>query len=137
LSFSDANKTGNIVLSSQLDSIAWGAEDLRILFFKTAFGSDEDKKKNSAEFPAKVADRWFPNFNKLVGSGPFFLGQAHATHADFAVFDIIWTILSHPVFGESSKKALQANPALNAWYDRINALPAVHSWIEKRPATNF
>ncbi len=127
----------NIVLVHQLDSAAWAAEDLRILYFKNFSGSDEDKKKNQAEFPSKFSTRWFPNFGKLLHNGPYLYAQPHPTHADFAVFDIVNTIVENPLFGDAGKKALSDDAALHAWYGRVSELPAIKGWIAKRPASSF
>ena len=63
--------------------------------------------------------------------------QPHATHADFAVFDVINTAVHNPLYAEHAKKALEEHPDLNAWYHRVADLPAIKAWTAKRPESSF
>lgn len=120
----------NLQVAAKLDSIAWAAEDLRMLYFKNAGGSDADKQG----LLEKINNRWLPNFEKALAGGPYFAGQNHATHADYAIFDVLSTIAAHPSFAAFE---LGKHANLQKHYTTISQVPAIADWIKSRPASNF
>lgn len=114
-------------LSARADAMAWGAEDLRMRYFKL-FGEDRDKAR--AEFlDGDWRTRWLPNLNGLLvenGSNGHFVG-ATLSHADIAVWDVLdaFQVYVPPA-------NLDGHPALQHFYERIKALPTLADYLASR-----
>lgn len=112
-------------LSAKADSIAWGAEDLRMRYFKL-FGDDGPKKQQ--EFvEADWTTRWLPNLDGLLtlnGESGFFVGD-RLTHADIAVWDVLDAIVSN-----ISLATLDGFPRVQKFYDAIRSRPSVAAHVE-------
>ena len=114
-------------LSAQADAIAWGAEDLRMRYFKLL---GDDAEKAQAEFIAgNWKTRWLPSLNGLLdlnGNSHHFIGD-QLTHADIAMWDVLNAILE----GVQSA-SLDGHNAVQAFYDSIRNRPAVAAYLESR-----
>jgi len=123
----------NIKLAAKLDSIAVAAEDIRLAWFKVAQGKDEEK----AEFVQKtLVGRWYPNLEKLLHGGTFFNNSPHATHADYAIFDVL-NALAQPGKAPAAITELKGFPGLNKFYTSFGERPGIAEWLAKRPASPF
>jgi glutathione S-transferase len=123
----------NLKLAAKLDSIASAAEDIRLAYFKISRGTAEEK----AEFVHKtLVDRWFPNLEKLLQGGNFFQNQPHATHADYAIFDVL-NALAQPAAAPASATELKKFPGLDKFYTHFSERPAIAEWLAKRPNSPF
>jgi glutathione S-transferase len=111
--------------SAMADAIAWGAEDLRMQYFKL-FGDEAETKQ--AEFVAgSWQQRWLPNLDGLLelnGAPGHFVGDS-LSHADIAVWDVLDAILINIDAAE-----LDGFSHLTAFYDTFRARPAVAAYIE-------
>jgi glutathione S-transferase len=80
-------------MRAKADSIAWGAEDLRIQYFRL-FGPNA--ARDQAAFVEGIfQQRWLPAFEgllKLNGNASYFVGS-QLSHADVAVWDIFDSLL--------------------------------------------
>ena len=107
------------------DAIAWGAEDLRMCYFKL-FGDDAETKR--AEFVAgDWQQRWLPHLDGLLalnGRPGHFVGE-RLSHADIAMWDVLDAILTNI---ESAK--LDGFSRLQAFYDAIRNRPTVAAYVE-------
>ena len=112
-------------LSARADAIAWGAEDLRMRYFKL-FGDGTEKAR--AEFVAgDWQTRWLPSLNGLLalnGNTGHFVGD-QLTHADIAVWDVLDAIV-----GSIESARLDDFSRLQAFYDSVRSRPAVAAYIE-------
>lgn len=112
--------------SARADAIAWGAEDLRMRYFKL-FGEDRDKAR--AEFlQGDWQTRWLPSLNGLLeqnGSRGFFVGP-QLTHADIAVWDVL------DAFQVYVSASLEGYPALQAFYETVRDLPSLAGYLASR-----
>ncbi len=115
-------------LSAKADAIAWGAEDLRMRYFKLFV---EDKEHSRAEFVrGDWQSRWLPNLNDLLrinGDNGHFIGEG-LTHADIAVWDVLNAICE-----QVQDARLDGHPALAAFYEAIAGRPEVAAYISSRP----
>ena len=114
-------------LSARADEIAWGAEDLRMRYFKLL---GDDGEKAQAEFVAgDWKTRWLPNLNGLLernGGNGYFIGE-QLTHADIAMWDAL------NAFQENIPSAsLDGYAALQAFYDSFGRRQAVSAYIKSR-----
>ena len=116
-------------LSAKADAIAWGAEDLRLRYFKL-FGDDSEKARG--EFVAgDWKTRWLPSLNGLLelnGNSGHFVGD-QLTHADLAVWDVLDAILEN-----IQSASLDNYSGLQAFYDSVRSRPAVAAYVESRTA---
>lgn len=112
-------------LSAKADAIAWGAEDLRIRYFRL-FGEGSEKARE--EFVAgDWRTRWLPSLNGLLefnGNTGHFVGD-QLTHADIAVWDVIDAILSNV-----QAARLDGYSRLQAFYDTVRSRPAIAAYVE-------
>ena len=118
----------DVRLSAQADAIAWGAEDLRMRYFKL-FGNDKEKLR--AEFvDGDWQSRWLPNLNELLrlnGDTGHFVGE-RLTHADIAMWDVVNAILEN-----IPEANLNGHAALAAFYESVRERPAVAAYLATRP----
>ena len=112
-------------LSANADAIAWGAEDLRMRYFKL-FGDGSEKARG--EFVAgDWKTRWLPCLNGLLelnGNTGHFVGD-QPTHADIAVWDVLDAIAVN-----IRSARLEGFSRLQAFYDTVRSRPAVAAYIE-------
>ena len=112
-------------LSAKTDAIAWGAEDLRMRYFKL-FGDAPETKQ--AEFVAgDWHQRWLPNLDGLLalnGVSGHFVGE-RLSHADIAMWDVLDAILIN-----IEAATLDGFSRLQAFYDAIRSRPAVAAYVE-------
>lgn len=112
-------------LSAKADAIAWGAEDLRMRYFKL-FGDEAETKQ--AEFVAgDWQQRWLPNLDGLLalnGVSGHFVGE-RLSHADIAMWDVLDAILIN-----IKTATLDGFSHLQAFYDAIRSRPAVAAYVE-------
>ena len=112
-------------LSAKADAIAWGAEDLRMRYFKVA---GQEKEQEQSEFlTGDWKTRWLSSLNGLLeinGNTGHFIGE-QLTHADIAVWDVLDATLAN-VPGAS----LDGFSSLQAFYDGVRSRPAVAAYIE-------
>ena len=112
-------------LSAMADAIAWGAEDLRMRYFKL-FGDEAEAKQ--AEFVAgEWQQRWLPNLDGLLGlngTPRLFVGE-RLSHADIAVWDVLDAILSNI---ESAN--FEGFSHLQSFYDAFRSRPAVAAYVD-------
>jgi len=115
-------------LSAQADAIAWGAEDLRMRYFKL-FGNDKEKMR--ADFlNGDWQSRWLPNLNELLrlnGDTGHFVGE-QLTHADIAVWDVVNAILEN-----LPEANLHGHAALATFYESVRQRPEVAAYLTSRP----
>ncbi len=112
-------------LSAKADAIAWGAEDLRMRYFKL-FGNDSEKTRGEL-VAGDWKTRWLPSLNGLLelnGNTDHFVGD-QLTHADIAVWDILDAIL-----GNIQSASLDDFSRLQAFYDTLRSRPAVAAYVE-------
>jgi len=118
----------DVRLSAKADAIAWGAEDLRMRYFKL-FGSD--KEKTRTEFVSgEWQSRWLPNLNELLevnGDAGHFVGE-RLTHADIAVWDVVNAIVDN-----IQEASLDGHAALAAFYESVRERPDVAAYLASRP----
>lgn len=113
--------------AARADSLANGAEDLRSKFFGLLGEGAEEKQ--AAFLHGDWQTRWLPSFEgllKLNGDTGFFVGSS-LTHADIAVWDALDGVLS-----KVKGATLDGHPALQAFFDRIAALPALRDYLKQR-----
>ncbi len=119
----------DVRLSAKADAIAWGAEDLRMRYFKL-FGNDKDKMR--ADFVnGDWQSRWLPNLNELLqinGGTSHFVGE-RLTHADIAVWDVVNAILEN-----IQEASLDDHAAVASFYASVRERPEVAAYIASRPA---
>jgi glutathione S-transferase len=112
-------------LSAKADAIAWGAEDLRMRYFKL-FGDEAETKQ--AEFVAgDWQQRWLPRLDGLLefnGASGHFVGE-RLSHADIAMWDMLDAILIN-----IKDAKLDGYSHLQAFYDAIRSRPAVAAYVE-------
>ena len=112
-------------LSAKADAIAWGAEDLRMRYFKL-FGDGAETKQ--AEFVAgDWQQRWLPSLDGLLalnGVSGHFVGE-RLSHADIAMWDVLDAILIN-----IKDAKLDGFSHLQAFYDAIRSRPAVAAYVE-------
>ena len=112
-------------LSANADAIAWGAEDLRMRYFKL-FGDESEKAKG--EFVAgDWKTRWLPCLTGLLelnGKTSHFVGD-QLTHADIAVWDVLDAIIIN-----IQSARLEGFSRLQAFYDTVRSRPAVAAYTE-------
>jgi glutathione S-transferase len=109
-------------LRARADSIAWGAEDLRIRYFEMFGGADD--AANQAKFVAGAwTKRWLPSFDVLLGDREWFVGDA-LTHADVAVFDAVQATVEW-VGGAT----LDGFPRVAALIERVRARPRIAAYL--------
>ena len=77
-----------------------------------------------------LATQWIGTFEKLLGDNDFFVGSS-VTIADFAVFHLLDNFVK-PL----NKESLEASVKLEAWRQRVAALPKVAAYLasDRRPA---
>ena len=112
-------------LSAKADAIAWGAEDLRMRYFKL-FG-DGSEQARAAFVAGDWQTRWLPSLTGLLefnGNTGHFVGD-QLTHADIAVWDVIDAII-----GNIESARLDGFSRLQAFYDSVRSRPAVAAYIE-------
>ena len=112
-------------LSAKADAIAWGAEDLRLRYFKL-FG-DESEKARSEFVAGDWQTRWLPSLNGLLelnGTTDHLVGD-QLTHADIAVWDVLDAIV-----GNIQSANLDGFSRLQAFYDTLRRRPAVAAYVE-------
>lgn len=107
---------------ARADSIAWGAEDLRIRYFEL-FGGADDAAAQEKFVAGAWTKRWLPSFDALLGDGEWFLGDRF-THADVAVFDALDAVLAF-VPGAN----LQGHPRLEELVARVRARPRIAAYL--------
>jgi glutathione S-transferase len=113
--------------AARADSLAMGAEDLRTKTF--ALLGEGAEEKQAAFISGDWPTRWLPSLEgllKLNGDTGFFVGNS-LTHADIAVWDALDGVLSR-VKGAT----LEGHPSLQAFRNRIAALPALASYLAQR-----
>ena len=112
-------------LSTKADAITWGAEDLRMRYFKL-FGDESEKARD--EFVAgDWKTRWLSSLNGLLelnGNTDHFVGD-QLTHADIAVWDVLDVIV-----GNIQSANLDDFSRLQAFYDALRSRPAVAAYVE-------
>jgi glutathione S-transferase len=107
---------------ARADSIAWGAEDLRIRYFDL-FGGTDDAGAQEKFVAGAWAKRWLPSFDLLLGDGEWFLGDRF-THADVAVFDALDATVAWV-----KRATLDGHPRLAAFLDRVRARPRIAAYL--------
>lgn len=113
--------------SAKADAIAWGAEDLRMRYFKLL---GDDAEKVQGKFA--VGDwktRWLPSLNGLLemnGNPDHFVGD-QLTHADIAVWDVLNAVLE-----KVESATLDGHSALQVFYDSVQRRPALAAYLESR-----
>jgi glutathione S-transferase len=116
----------DLQLSAKADAIAWGAEELRMRYFKL-FGEDRDKAR--AEFlQGDWQERWLPSLSGLLeinGNCGHFVGQ-DLTHADIAVWDVL------DAFQVYVSASLEGHPTLQTFYHTVLGLPALAKYLASR-----
>jgi glutathione S-transferase len=115
----------DLQLSARADSIAWGAEDLRVKYFQQ-FGEGAEEKQASF-VSGELTSRWLPSFEGLLeqsGDSGYFVGDS-LSHADIAVWDVLDALQSY-IKGAS----LDAYPRLQALYDRVRARPSLAAYLD-------
>jgi glutathione S-transferase len=112
-------------LRAKADAIAWGAEDLRMRYFKL-FGDDSEKVR--AEFVAgDWKTRWLPSLNGLLelnGNTDHFVGD-QLTYADIAVWDVLDAISAN-----IQAASLEGFSRLQAFYGTLRSRPAIAAYVE-------
>ena len=115
-------------LQAKADAIAWGAEDLRVHYFK-CFGAGKDEAQ--AEFiRGDWQSRWLPSLSQLLeqnGSNGFFVGNG-LSHADIAMWDVLNAILEN-IPGAS----LDGHAPVTAFYDAMRCREAIAAYLACRP----
>jgi prostaglandin-H2 D-isomerase / glutathione transferase len=112
-------------LSARADSIALGAEDLRVKYFQLFGEGAEEKQKNFVS--GELESRWLPSFEGLLeqnGDSGYFVGDS-LSHADIAVWDVFDALKTH-VKGVS----LDGFPRLQAFHDQVRARPSLAAYLE-------
>eukprot|EP00698_Gefionella_okellyi_P011959 TRINITY_DN3192_c0_g1_i1.p1 TRINITY_DN3192_c0_g1~~TRINITY_DN3192_c0_g1_i1.p1 ORF type:complete len:211 (+),score=55.88 TRINITY_DN3192_c0_g1_i1:74-706(+) len=114
----------DLQVAAKADAVAAGAEDLRMQFYKIAFG--ESTPATHEKFVSEVlVGRWLPNLEGLLelnGTG-FFAGNS-ITHADTCVFDVVFTVM-HYFKGAS----LDGFPLLQKFMADIQARPKLQAYL--------
>jgi glutathione S-transferase len=117
----------DLQLSARADAIAWGAEDLRMRYFKM-FGDDRENAR--ADFlNGDWLTRWLPSLNGLLGqngNSGHFVGQ-QLSHADIAVWDVLDAFQAYV-----PPASLEGFPALQDFYEKVRGLPALAGYLASR-----
>ena len=112
-------------LSAKADAIAWGAEDLRMRYFKAA---GKDKEQEQSEFVSgDWKTRWLPSLDGLLelnGNTGHFVGD-QLSHADIAVWDVLDAILAN-----IPSASLEGFSGLQAFYNGVRSRPAIAAYID-------
>lgn len=116
----------DLQLGARADAIAWGAEDLRMRYFKL-FGDDRDEAR-AAFLTGDWQTRWLPSLSGLLaqnGDNGHFVGS-QLTHADIAVWDVL------DAFQTYVSASLDGHPALQTFYERVRSLPSLAGYLASR-----
>ena len=90
-------------------------------------GSDILKSKIDNYFAA--FPKWMEATTKIIGDSSFFGGET-PHHGDFMLFTICLNSLT------VEPTCLDEFPAMKAWCDRMQALPAMQKYLANRPGPN-
>jgi glutathione S-transferase len=107
-----------------------GASDMRRPYSKLVY-QDALAEGPKAEYAATSLAEWTAHFERFIAAnpaGPEWLAASTCTIADYALFDLITTIL------RTFPDALAAAPLLTAWVARVAARPALAAYIKEDPA---
>ncbi|RZB40563.1 glutathione S-transferase [Asbolus verrucosus] len=117
----------------EIDAIVDTINDLRMKLVQIFFEKDEEKKKTLKE---TAINETFPYYltrlDTIVQKNKGHLAVGRLTWADF-YFASMSPAFDSFVEGDAFGKY----PNLKALRDKINAIPAIKSWIETRPKTAF
>jgi glutathione S-transferase len=123
--------------SAQVDMTIDCFEDSTKPILQFFFEKDETKK---AELKKKYLDEQLPQFLTQLetllkqnhGGDKFFVGT-ELTWADLSFITFVgWTVLA-----AGGADTLTKHPKLKALKDRVEALPKIKTWLEKRPKTDM
>ncbi|XP_060066187.1 glutathione S-transferase 1-like [Ylistrum balloti] len=118
-----------------IDEILDDVVDFRNFNVKIMFEPDAEKK---AELQKKLEEVTGPAFMKKMGKilsdnkTGFLVGNA-CTVADVALFDIMNGMAMNP----DAEKTFSTAPNVKAHMEKIQAIPGIKAWLDKRPTTQF
>ncbi|XP_067008872.2 glutathione S-transferase-like [Anabrus simplex] len=117
----------------EIDSVVDTIIDLRIALAGFYFESDEALKKKKKDIAVKeTVPSMLSKFDARVKeNGGYFVG-GKLTWAD-VYFGAVHATFNHFV-GEN---VIAKYPNLKALVDKVQAIPAIKAWVEKRPVTEF
>ncbi|XP_077981263.1 glutathione S-transferase 1-like [Glandiceps talaboti] len=120
---------------AEVDMVADAANDFGQTIGKVAFEKDDAKKAEGMKnIKTKDAPTYLAAMEKILtsnkGGNGYFVGDS-LTWADLTFVN---QTEYYPMFGSD---VLAPYPKLKALVDRVNALPKIKAWKDKRPKTEF